>query len=44
MLILGLFVLFIAMKTDSKLTFLHMGKIISIWLTEINFKIWRVTF
>ena len=39
-----LVVLFIAVKTDSKLTSHHMEKIFIIQLTEIKFKIWRVTF
>ena len=38
------FVLFIAVKTDSKVTLHHMEKIFVIQLTEIKFKIWRVTF
>ena len=38
------FVLFNAVKTDSKLTLHHLGKIFIIQLTDIKFKIWRVTF
>ena len=37
-------VLFNVVKTDTKLTLYHMGKIIIIKLTNIKFKIWRVTF
>ena len=32
-----------AVKTDSKLTLHHMGKLFIIKHTEINFKIWRFT-
>ena len=37
-------VVFIAVKTDSKLTLHHMGKSFIIELTKKNIKIWRVTF
>ena len=36
--------MFIAVKTDSKLTLHHMGNIFIIKFIEIKFKIWRVTF
>ena len=35
---------FNAVKTDTKLTLHHMGKIFIIYLTKIKFKIWKVTF
>ena len=38
------FVLFNAVKTDTKLTLHHMRKMFIISLTKIKFKIWRVTF
>ena len=38
------FVLFYAVKTDTKLTLHHMWNIFIIQLTKIKFKIWRVTF
>ena len=38
------FVLFNAMKTDTKLTLHHTGKIFIIYLVKIKFKTWRVTF
>ena len=38
------FVLFNAVKTDTKLTLHHIGKKIIIQLIKIKFKIWRVTF
>ena len=44
MLILGLFLLFTAMKTDSKFTLHHMGNIFIIYLNMTKFKIWTVTF
>ena len=45
MLILDLFsLLFFVVKTDSKLTLHHMGKIFIIKFTKIKLKIWRVTF
>ena len=36
--------IFNAVKTDTKLTLYHMGKLLIIKLTKIKFKIWRVTF
>ena len=39
-----LFVLFVAVKTDSKLTEHHIGNFLLFTLTEIKFKIRRVTF
>ena len=41
---LSFFVLFNAMKRDTKLTLHHMGKFFFIELIKIKFKIWRVTF
>ena len=38
------FVLFNAVKTDTKLTLHHMGKIFNTSLTKIKLKIWKVTF
>ena len=40
----GFFVLFNSVKTDTKLTLHHMGKILLLKLIKIKFKIWRVTF
>ena len=38
------FILFNAVKTDTKLTLLHMRKNVISKLTGIKFKIWSVTF